>query len=444
MTMPTVAPPRSWTFPRHSSSILDNGLTVLSIHVPGQYVVTAEVVFDLPLSVEPRDREGIAAMCVRTMGDATRRHDSSDFAHLVESAGAAMYTLVGHSGLVLGMAVPSTRLDDGLGLLAQAVCEPALTDADVAHNVAQRLGEIEQTLAGPGRADVLFSAQVFGPECRAARMPGGSSGTVEGLTADAVREFYRDHLGPRSTTLILTGHLAEAPLDLAAVHFGRWGNTAAPQPHPVATSPAGDSVVLWHRPGAVQAEVRLGGFGIDRRDPRWGEASVAVHALGGGIGSRLSARLREELGYTYGVSMGLHPQRLGGAYVVSGSFRTEVAAAALAEARSLLDVRARPLTGQEVERSVTTISRSAASTHTTAASIAGEAAQRLLCGLPPDSIERELEAVRLATADSVTAAAVQLLGAGPGTLVVVGDADQLEPQLAAIGLTASVRESAGE
>ena len=70
--------------------------------------------------------------------------------------------------------------------------------------------------------------------------------------------------------------------------------------------------LLVDRPGAVQADVRLGGFGIDRLDPRWSAISVASYAMGGAFLSRLNAVLREEKGYTYGVRMNFGPLRTGG------------------------------------------------------------------------------------------------------------------------------------
>ena len=93
-------------------------------------------------------------------------------------------------------------------------------------------------------------------------------------------------------------------------------------------------MVLVDRPGAVQADVRLGGFGIDRLDPRWSAISVASYAMGGAFLSRLNAVLREK-GYTYGVRMNFGPLRTGGSFAVQGSFRTEVVPEALAITREL-------------------------------------------------------------------------------------------------------------
>ena len=75
-------------------------------------------------------------------------------------------------------------------------------------------------------------------------------------------------------------------------------------------------MVLVDRPGAVQADVRLGGFGIDQPDPRWSAISVASYAMGGAFLSRLNAVLREGKGYTYGVRMNFGPLRTSGSFAV--------------------------------------------------------------------------------------------------------------------------------
>ena len=50
----TAAQPKPWAFPAPERGTLDNGLTVLRCHRPGQQVVAVEVSLDAPLDAEPR------------------------------------------------------------------------------------------------------------------------------------------------------------------------------------------------------------------------------------------------------------------------------------------------------------------------------------------------------------------------------------------------------
>jgi hypothetical protein len=54
-------------------------------------------------------------------------------------------------------------------------------------------------------------------------------------------------------------------------------------------APTTRRLLLVDRPGAVQADIRYGSFGIDRLDPRWSDITVAGYAMGGAFLSPRSA-----------------------------------------------------------------------------------------------------------------------------------------------------------
>ena len=55
---------------------------------------------------------------------------------------------------------------------------------------------------------------------------------------------------------------------------------------------------------AAQSDVRIGLVGLDRKDKRYYAFEVLATTLGGGFTSRLTQRLREQLGITYGARAG--------------------------------------------------------------------------------------------------------------------------------------------
>lgn len=61
------------------------------------------------------------------------------------------------------------------------------------------------------------------------------------------------------------------------------------------------------RADAMQSAVRMGMLSVDRRHPDYLKARVLVTLFGGYFGSRLMSNIREDKGYTYGISAGLMP-----------------------------------------------------------------------------------------------------------------------------------------
>ena len=55
---PAIAPPGPWSFPPVERARLSNGIELHSYHRPGQQIVAAHLVLEVPLSAEPREREG--------------------------------------------------------------------------------------------------------------------------------------------------------------------------------------------------------------------------------------------------------------------------------------------------------------------------------------------------------------------------------------------------
>ena len=84
---------------------------------------------------------------------------------------------------------------------------------------------------------------------------------------------------------------------------------------PVADSAVARPIVrLYHRPGSVQTEIRIGHVGLPRRVPDFHAVQVMAAILGGLFNSRLQMNLREDKGYTYGVGAGFDMRRGAGPF----------------------------------------------------------------------------------------------------------------------------------
>jgi zinc protease len=433
---PTIAPAVVWAFPAPQRARLSNDIELMLFDLPGQHVISAHLVLDVPLNAEPRDIEGVATICARTLDEGTLRHNGEEFAELLETEGAGFGVDLSLSGTQIILDVPASHLDRALELFAEAVTQPSLADRDVNRHVQLRLAEIEQAHANPAHAaSIAFRAAVFEEVKRAARMNGGEPDTVSQVTPDTVGAFHHDHFGPAGATLILAGDFADDPIAVAERSLGSWRNDDQQRVTIEDPTPGPQRTLLIDRPGAVQADVRFGSFGIDRLDPRWAAISIASYAMGGAFLSRLNAVLREEKGYTYGVRMNFGPLRTGGSFAVQGSFRTEVVADALEISRDLIKVDSAPFTSQEVNDAVAFFAGVSPLRYATAEGVADQAATQVLAGLPDDYVDRSLALLRSVTPEAATEAYSSVVHPDELTLVVVGDAERLADPIRALGFT---------
>ena len=143
---PAVIPPGPWEFATPMVGTLANGLRLVAYDIPGQYVISVRTVVPFPLSAEPREFEGVAAIMARMLDEGTAEHTSEQFAELLERKGIALGAGVNEAGLSVDLDVPKAHLDEALDLLRQVLADPVFPQPELDRHLRTRLAEIEQEL----------------------------------------------------------------------------------------------------------------------------------------------------------------------------------------------------------------------------------------------------------------------------------------------------------
>ncbi|MGW0999983.1 M16 family metallopeptidase [Streptomyces sp. NPDC002520] len=440
---------KPWAFPAPERGTLDNGLTVLRCHRPGQQVVAVEVLLDAPLDAEPAGLDGVGTIMARAFSEGTDKHSAEEFAAELERAGATLDAHADHPGVRISLEVPASRLAKGLGLLSDALRAPAFAESEVERLVRNRLDEIPHELANPSRrAAKELSKELFPATSRMSRPRQGTEDTVEKIDAAAVRAFYDRHVRPATATVVVVGDLTGTDLDeLLADTLGAWtGTPGAPRPVPPVSADDTGRVVIVDRPGAVQTQLLIGRVGPDRHDRVWPAQVLGTYCLGGTLTSRLDRVLREEKGYTYGVRAfgqvlrSVAPASAGGAggasmLAISGSVDTPNTGPALEDLWTVLrTLAAEGLTDAERDVAVQNLVGVAPLKYETAAAVASTLADQVEQQLPDDfqaQLYRQLAATGTVEA---TAAVVNAFPVDRLVTVLVGDAAQIKAPVEALGI----------
>lgn len=441
---PQAGEAKPWAFPAPERATLDNGLTVLRCHRPGQQVVAVEVLLDAPLDAEPAGLDGVATIMARAFSEGTDKDSAEEFAAELERAGATLDAHADHPGVRLSLEVPASRLEKGLTLLADALRAPAFAESEVERLVRNRLDEIPHELASPARrAAKELSKELFPAAARMSRPRQGTEETVEKIDAGAVRAFYDRHVRPATATAVVVGDLDGIDLDaLLADTLGAWtGTPGQARPVPPVTADDTGRVVIVDRPGAVQTQLLIGRTGSDRHDRVWPAQVLGTYCLGGTLTSRLDRVLREEKGYTYGVrSFGQvlrsAPDDTGASLLaISGSVDTPNTGPALADLWTVLHtLAAEGLTDAERDVAVQNLVGVAPLKYETAAAVAGTLADQVEQHLP-DDFQAQLYRTLAATGTvEATAAVVNAFPADRLVTVLVGDAAQIKEPVEALGI----------
>jgi zinc protease len=443
---PTPGAPRPYHFPDFERSQLENGLTIWVVPVPGASVVNVHLLVDAGAAAEDEAHAGVAALTAQLLVTGTRRLDASAFAEATEMLGIEVSSESSWDSARAAFQSLPQHMTPGLALLAEMVLHPRFDPAEFERLQAERLADILQARADPGRlADEMFLRHLFSASTPYRRLSAGTPETVEPLTLDDVRTHHQTHWRPAAAHLIVAGPVSADEVTAAArEHLSEWSGSGPG--HRTFTSEAAGSrrIVLVDRPGSVQSELRVGQVGIDRRSPSYFPAMVLGAMLGGVFGSRLNLRLREELGYTYGARAGFDPRRSAGAFSAAAAVQTEVTADSLREMVALLTaVRDGAPDDSELHDVRDFLVGVFPLRFETTAGVALAIEPMAVYGLPDDwwqTYRSKLEAV---SANDVLHAAQQLLRPDDYLMLVVGDADKVRGELEATGL-ATLEIAAGE
>ncbi|MFF1452782.1 M16 family metallopeptidase [Streptomyces sp. NPDC058274] len=441
---PQAGEARPWAFPAPGRGALDNGLTVLRCHRPGQQVVAVEVLVDAPLEAEPAGLDGVGTIMARAFSEGTDKHSAEEFAAELERCGATLDSHADHPGVRLSLEVPVSRLPKALGLLADALRAPAFDDSEIERLVRNRLDEIPHETANPARrAAKELSKELFPVTSRMSRPRQGTEETVQAIDSAAVRAFYEKHVRPATATAVVVGDLTGVDLDaLLADTLGAWtGSTAEPRPVPPVTADDRGRVIIVDRPGAVQTQLLIGRVGADRHDRVWPAQVLGTYCLGGTLTSRLDRVLREEKGYTYGVRafgqvLRSAPDGTGAAMLaISGSVDTPNTGPALDDLWKVLrTLAAEGLTDAERDVAVQNLVGVAPLKFETAAAVASTLADQVEQHLPDDYQSTLYQQLAATGTVEATAAAVSAFPVDRLVTVLVGDAAQIAEPVRALGI----------
>jgi predicted Zn-dependent peptidase len=431
---PRPGPPRDYRFPAFERMRLESGLTVISCHTPGRPLLAANLILHGGAAAEPAELAGVTVLLARMLTEGTQRRDALAFVEAAERLGAEIHADATWDGFVAALEVPRSRFGAALALLAEMAIEPGLPEREVDRLCEERLNDLLQARADPRRrAERVFGETIYAPASAYARPMGGSEETVPELDVESLRQRHDALLATAGATLVVAGDLTDlAVAELAAETFGSWSvpDGAAPPPPSVAGHPAGARLVLVDRPRAPQSEVRIGHLGLPRRTVDFHAAAVLNAVLGGTFDSRLNRLLREDRGYTYSISSSFEMRRAAGPFAVRTAVHTEATVPAVRDALGVL----REIRESEVERRELDTARDYLVgvfplRFEVPAQVCAALSGLVLQDLPDDELDRYRPAVAAITAADVQATARRHVRPDEASIVIIGDAASLEPQL---------------
>jgi zinc protease len=415
---------------------LPNGVRVLLLEDHRMPAFSLGVVVTRGAGVEAPEEAGLASYTAELMERGAGARTALELAGVVDALGASLAAVAGWDSLTVQVSGLSEDLAVLESVLADVVLRPRF-DADEAERVrAEHLAALRQaaddptTLLSWAFARTLYAGHRYG-------LPDeGTPETVQRLRAKDARAFHRRLFVPGAAIVFASGDFEPAALlERIRATYGAWQGPPPVDVGPPPPEPQRRRVVIVDRPDLGQAQIGVGHGGIARMDERRLPVQLLNSALGGGgFSSRLMSRIRAEAGLTYGVSSQFVQRHRAGPFAVFTFTRVpktgEVVTLILDE---LERVRREPPSPEEVARVQSQRAGQFALALETSADVAAALVDLDVYGLPRDSLDTYRGRVRAVTVEEVAAVGQALIDPARASIVAVGPAEQLRPQLEPFG-----------
>ncbi len=426
--VPALSAERPFAPPRAQRFTLANGMAVLVVERHTLPIVSMRlVVAGAGSAADPVGQAGLAALTADLLDEGAGGLSSLALADEIETLGSSIGVWADVDTAYVRTTSLARTLDKTVELMAKIVTAPAF-DAKEAERV---FGDVKTELLlrrdqPPDVASLVF-ARVLGGDTAYGHPPAGLLADVEKLTIDDTRAFYARVWRPEAMTLVVAGDVDAAKL-VAALE----GKLGAWKPAPAADGPAKSKpkvklppltrLAVVDKPGAEQTRLVIGLHGVPRADARYHTIEVLSTILGGGFTSRLVQRLREQLGYTYGIRAVHRYLETTGIFAISSGVFTPVTGDSLAEIRTILtNLSTKTVPAPELSKAKQNLIRQLPADFDSNGDVAAAFADLARYELPDTWYDGFTAAVARVTAKDIRATAKKLIPEKKMTYIIVGD-----------------------
>jgi len=281
---------------------LDNGIPVYVVKSDEQDTLQLEMVFPGGSWFETENLVASAANFL--MKNGSSKHSALEINESIDYHGAYLNRNSHHETATYTLHCLTKHLTQLLPVLQEVILDPSFSEEELAtfqQNMKQRLAVNLQ------KCDFVANRHIdkylFGELHPYGRV--SSMEAYDALQTQTLHAFYKQHYTYNNCKIFVAGNLPANMVPLLNQYFGttKWnGETTIIRPQ-IPILPAEEKKFrIFNDENGVQGAVRVARHFPNRYHPDFPKMLVLNTIFGGYFGSRLMSNIREEKGYTYGIS----------------------------------------------------------------------------------------------------------------------------------------------
>ncbi|HLJ74160.1 MAG TPA: pitrilysin family protein [Thermoanaerobaculia bacterium] len=436
--------------PRPVERKLSNGIDLLILESHRAPTISLTIMIPSSHLRDPAGKPGVAEATAALMMLGTTNRTARQIAEALGDIGANVSINVGGGGGggrggfggggsgdtgTITVSSLTENFDAALDIMSDILLHPSFPAEEFEKWKSRQRSALEQARTQPQvlANEVLFKTLYPGDPRQFTRP------TLESLnkmTRDDLIAHYKAYYVPSGELAGIVGDVTpkDAVAKLEKVLRGWKGGPVERMSFTEKPAIAEKKVYLVSRPNSVQTYLVLANRAIDRNDPDYIPCLVLNQVLGSGPASRLFRIIREEKGYTYGISSGFQASRTMQTFSASTSVRTEVTEPALADTlKEFRELREAAVPKDELNGAKRTITASFAVGLENPQAVLARWLQQREYGLPEDYWDTYSEKVAAVTAADVQRVAKKYIPYDNVQIIAVGDGAKIGELLKKFG-----------
>ncbi len=430
-TQPEPLKPIAFNVPKPFETELKNGLKIVIIEDKSLPLVNYRLAFQQGDINDPADSIGINSAVADLLNEGTKTRTSKQIAEEIERLGASISTSSSSDNTVISASTLSLYSSDVLKLIADMVLNPVFPENEVNLYKSNAIDNLKFERSDAGfLADEQINKIIYGDHPYSITSP--TAENIKSLNRVKLIEYQKNNFTPNRVILIAVGNVDRKEfLKNVEDLFGKWESKPISKVK-FATPPERKekTITIVDRPGSVQSNIVLSNLAIDYSSPDYFPVLVMNQVLGGGASARLFLNLREDKSYTYGAYSRFNTKRLAGDFEATSEVRTPVTGDALKEFFYELDrIRKDDVDNSELQDAKNYLTGTFPIRAETQGGLTNLILTQQLYGLPVDYLQTYRDRINAVTPADVKRVANKYLQPEKVAMVIVGDADEILPQV---------------
>ncbi len=428
---PEITVPAVWT------DQTANGIKVYGIEHNELPLVQYSIVMDGGHILAPKEKAGVASFLASMLMEGTANKTPEELEEEIDLLGANIYTYAGTENMAISVNCLTRNYEKTLALVEEILLQPRWDEEQFELVKLRMINNIKRNQASPDYLAMLaFDKLVYGDDNILSIPGGGTIETLESITMDDLKDFYKKTLSPSVARMHVVGKIDQnrvitgleslvtnwKPFDVVLPQI------SAPQ------LPEKSTIYFVDVPGAKQSVINIGHYAIPRTSEDYEPATVMNYKLGGSFNGIVNMILREEKGFTYGARTYFSGGKNYGTFEASSSVRTSATEESVKIFKDEIEKYRNGISDEDLQFTKDALIKSNTRGFETIGSLLNMLSNISAYDLPFDYVKRDEAFIKALTPESHKELAQRLLKPDHMYYVVVGDAETQLPALKNIGL----------